>query len=882
MVPNGSTLNAGIWKWQDWRNRALSGGPGATASATRFVSGGLALNNPKVQKICRLVEAFLDGDPSAAKTLAILGKHGTGRSTLLMATAQELADRGHEEIYIVDDFARFEGTDLRHVLPLDRKSILLVDDADAQSAFRPVYNALGVIDMVAVGTFSKVRSATSFHHIGDGRDGPIPIADRPTREELDDLSEILNKISMTRSMQRRLDRCNIRSAYRILSGDPPPPELARRLVGLRFEGEPTELAVSILTWCGINDMLIPAPLLGRTLAAIIPENLMPWLQSRPVFDSEGESSALWIEDREVLRLANHQWREDHLFDYESYRDVILRDITALFNSIAPRKRAERLLARQLTRCTPPNLSPTVIDQSCQRLQECIQIEVDFSELLAWSASIPQGESQQLTDLRQDIRTGLTRGDPDLGALISFVVAQTDNRTHSANMAVGMSDDIGIEQWAEVIQLCEGQFGGLLGPYVFSTAIDFIKHHSDSSEILEFKNSAQIIATNLKRRGRADQRQWFRDALIRRLSELPIINAQYLMEMTTRCLMQRRYHLSMKKRWDPPNAGIAMVDDLRSEYEHLLACTDNKVDETTEAVLEALTMGSASDGKADHLWSKLVNLVEYQNPKQLPRVTEQAWLFVRDAWPRIGVSSCWMTAESLLTASCRSGQLEPAYVTEILQLMDAHGFRAQSAVLLLRLLAASAASTESTTAALATEILHAILDSDPQNGTLRATRGWEAYKSALSLSFNGTLSTVDGEEIIETTKDWRCASVVVGSLHRYPIEQRNVDLSNMVSKWRRHRNLHILLFSMCLENDALDLAEGLISDNWQNSANWSIQMARVYAARNSLNRARNIVRASAERSSRGSATVPVLVRVLNSNWPNVHRATNSRCGACSPR
>src|SRR5690349_22421342 len=178
-VAGGSSLGAGVWRWADWEDRVEAGAPGALAASTRLVLRGLTISRSINDAALSAARTFLNGDANR-RAITVLGKHGTGRSAFAIAVAKALSSEGFEEIYLVDDYLRFAQTDLADVLPPDRRSVLVVDDADVQSAFRPLYNAIGAIDVCALTTLANRRLANTYAALDSRPNKILELPGRPS------------------------------------------------------------------------------------------------------------------------------------------------------------------------------------------------------------------------------------------------------------------------------------------------------------------------------------------------------------------------------------------------------------------------------------------------------------------------------------------------------------------------------------------------------------------------------------------------------------------------------------------------------------------------------------------------------------------------------
>lgn len=831
-VVDGSTLDAGIWHWSSWREKALAFHlNSAGAHATRLLASGLALPRPESTLIAESAERFLNDDPHAPQTVALYGKHGTGRSTLMMAVAFELADKGFGDIFVADDYMRFAQTDLRRVLPTDRKSVLIIDDADLQGAVRPVYNCRGS-GILALGSFSRRRGATTFLGIGGRQYEPVTLADRPDAEQLGQLADVLQAPRLPKDRQNQLNRCNFRSAYRILKGEPPPLDLALQLVDLRFEGHDIELAVSLLTWCGTHDVLVPVSVLRRAVNTPVIEELEPWLQSRPIFDSAGEASAVWIEDQAVMNLAMSEWKKHHVVDKASFDWEIGRNIDAVLGVVNATKAPERVFTRQVIRIAEPQVAREAVERGFTTIVNCIHDEIDRGALLAWASAIPPGSDAAFAQLRDAVQDHILQTNPDFGAVIAFVTGESE-REMSDDAVATAAKMIPIEQWADVLELCQGRSGGVLGVPTFHTALNFIRRHPDAEEILKIKNSAQIIATRLIRDPQPGPRIWLRDLLIDQ-DRLSPADGKSLLALCERCIGQRRHRVTMQSKWDPPNADQNMVDSLRGEYMRLWETrAADRVDEVTDVVLTLLNSGRAAGGQAGTLWAALFKLARNYLPERVPHMVGPMWTFVRSAWETARVRDSSLAAQLLLRTDAVGGHLSPQTIREALQALDGDKFEP----LLVRLLGDSAwCAGDASVAQASICILRSSLESDPQRRADGISRGWESLLRAVNFEPRGALRAIDGHDMGRMID--ALPSEVIINVGAFPDTDREADLASMVRRWG-HKQA-ISLFSVCLSHNALRLAMDLVPNNWPDDRNWSIQMARLRALQGRLTDARKLL------------------------------------------
>lgn len=856
----GSTLGAGIWKWSDWHEKALANQLNSpTAKATQFLSTGNALARAESALLASSVERFLNGDTSVTRTHALWGKHGTGRSTVLMALGTMLAERGIENVYVVDDYARFAQTDLPRVMPSDQKSVILIDDADTQGAYRPVYTCQGHGYIIAIGAFSYYRSAASFMRIGGNQDSPISLSERPDEQQLKTLESLCSPGKLSHYRRKRLAFSNIRTAHRILKGDPPSIDLARSLAELRAAPN-VELPISILTWCGLNDIYVPASILVRLLQSALPEDLVPWLQTRPIFGRDGESAAVWIDDRDVLQLAVREWKKQHLVDDDSYRWVVRRDLKALLSAVDSSAVADRLLSRQLIRRAPKTEVSAVVEDCSLTLEKCLQHESDRGSLLAWSMCLPQGEFEHLNRLRTLIVDQTLATNPDFGATLAFVTAESERRRQPGDVSSEAGQLIPDEHWASILEMCEGRSGGVLGRHVLITVIDLLRQHSECRRLLSLRNSMQIIATFLVRTGNHGQRSWLRDLLVAEGHDLSSSSASFLMGVTKRCVMQGRYSVVLSPEWNPAKADAVMVEKLRNEYDNLLgASVFDRTEQVSEVVLALLTSGQLRVGEADQLWTQLVEFSLHFQPDSLISTVEAAWDFVWNTCDRDNLRSCSQTTRKLLTIESRMNYLDEDGLARLLRILD-DAQLSQNLFWdhLYRTVSAASSSQIVDTSKAAIDIFRGTLLRDATDRCRAIGEAWQRLISSIGFAPSNSLVSVDGRTIDEAADEERSPIVVVSNTFRYPEAERQSDLEAMVSRWKNHAGVTDTLYSQCISSNFPNTAAKLVPDNWENDATWSVQMARLFAIQGHLTKARRTL----ESNRKKGTAMPIFVANAN--------------------
>jgi hypothetical protein len=789
-----------------------------------------------------VAQSFLEGGTRSPRTISVVGKHGTGRSVLAMQLAETLWRQGHQHIYVADDVFRFSQTDLRDVLPADARSLLFIDDADVQDAVRPVYNALGAIEVCALGTFSKSRTADRFRALSRTPADLILLPDRPSSAEMDALKVLVPPGYVSKARQRIINRCNLRSVVRLFAGEPPPEALARRLMDLRYEDRSLGRAVTMLVQCGMHDILLPSSLLIRAIGEdLLPEELAPWLQSRPAFEVDGESSVVWVEDRHVLSLANRVWKDNHVLDENSYDDEVLQTLRLLVDAVDSGRRGDRMVLRQILRRAPRKLARSMAEQATPVIRDCLGREQDRGSLLAWLGSIPLDVSSR-DDLRAAVQSKVSETDVDVGALLSFV---TDEATRSAVTDVAYARDIAglasIERWADLLELFEGPRLDLLGSGALFATLELLRHHDDCWQILGIKNSTQILATHVTKEGAPAQRRWLRDALLDG-THLDVAHVQFLTELTKRCVMQVRHQVALDPRWDPPRSDHNVVKALSEEYDRLwLSKEGDRTGDVSARVEHLLRSQQGSIGRADHLWGQYLDFVEYYNRSQLSMSVAGALSFVLEKWPA-GYGNVRMALSRLLDVSQRSRMLTRDQLGAILEMLASCGFGGASHEdVLFRFFGAASLCEHPPVAVAAVAALRSMLDLAFQARIEAFDAAWPALVEAVGATFEGGLLSVRGADLEELPRRVIATSSVVSNLMRYPADTRRQDLEAMIVRFGNIPGNQIRLFVACLRLGELDLARTLLPKSWFNDANWSLLAARLLAAEGDLLTARQLVR-----------------------------------------
>ncbi len=850
VVAGGSSLGNGVWPWRQWRERVDAGAPGPLAEATRTVTGTGAIRRLSDIELERHVTEWLDSARGGATTVALRGRHGTGRSVAVAALGLALERAGVDAVFVVDDYLRFEATDLRLVLPSDRRSVLLIDDADLHRAYRPVYNAVGSIDVCAVGSFSFRAQAEAFAALASNASPRrvVALPDHPSQIEVGQLQAVIGAAAPRRTAIT--ERHNLRTVRRILLGDPPPDALARRLVSLRRDPAVAQIAGALM-WCGMREILVPSSLLVRFGGGPIPAELEPWLASRSVDDGI-ESLAYWIEDRAVLGLAERTWRDSGALDRSAYLEEMAGTLGAMLVRVDPERAGHRVVHRQVLRRSALSLATSLAETSAEVLLECVEREAaDRSALLAWANAVP-GQSTLHDRVRDCVTARIVASSPDVGALVAHLSELESGGDGGRHLAAipGLAT---LDQWAEVLELFDGR-NALLGAAAFRAAMDQLRAEPSGPELIALRNCGQILARNIIRDGRHLDRTWLRDVLLD-AEELRASHAQFLIEVTERCVMQERHRVGLDRRWRPASADLDDVRALEMEYDRLWAGRFGyRVDEVIERVQHVIE----GDALLDHLTFQLLAFTEHFDPGALPELTETSWQRTIDAIRRDGLRHCHGSTRKLLEMSMSTEPLSAPRVSALLRLLDDTGFDGVHPFAVIpSVLGAAVAVDDTEMSAISIATIRASLLPEPHERLAEVLKSWSALCTAAGVSGTGAFAALDWPSAIERGLFAFVPAILTRVFMRLPADSRALDLQRLIAQYgdsMRHRRQ---LVSCALLAEDVARARALVPPDAADHRQWLALLARLRVAEGDLAGARAILRDGAG-STEGRRQNPVAI------------------------
>ena len=838
-ITGGSSLGAGVWRWPDWEDRVRAGAPGVLAASTRLILDGRAISRNAGHDVIAMARDFLDGI-AERRAITVLGKHGTGRSTLAVATAKALSSEGYEDVYIVDDYLRFVQSDLVDLLPAGRRSMLVIDDADIQSAFRPLYNAIGVVDICALTTVASPRLARTYAALDSRPSEVVTLPGRPDGGEIESLREVTSGPRLGRRRERLLERYNIRSVFRILDGDGPPEELARRLAQLRYEDRATALAMSILSKCGEHDIAMPSTLLTRAMGEGLPEALVSWLQTRPLLGGNDEAQAIWIEDHEVLALGERLWRSEYVLDDGIYVQEVRDVLERLLGAVIPSNLGDRLVGRQFLKRSPVPTAIHLANALTDKVVECIAEEADRASVLAWQAAIPSHGVIEGERIRRSVIQQFERVEPDFGTLIAFLLETSDKSRLTDDDITILAGMASIDQWAKVLELFEGEPGKALTNATLHVVLDCIRACSDAEQVVTIRNSAQILGGTVADRGLHYHRTWLRDAFLAadrlRLSHLP-----FLLRVTKRCVMQGRHHLTLDEKWNPPSATEGDVSALALEYNRLLEARGaDRVNEVTARALSSITDLTTTPAVRDQAWGQVIEFTDYYNRSQLETVCRGALAFCLDVWTSTGLSSCHEALVKVLQKTFRARVVTADTISKLLRLAKDPGFGAlYPGTVIFPLLEAAVVCEEDDVRLAAISALRAAGRACAGVDDADFDEAWRQFSNLFS-DESDTYSLI-GDLDFNSDRTAIVSNVAaLRTLQMWPEAQRDAHLRLLVERWGQDRGWRPRIFSACLTAAKLDLARSVIPEDWIESSSWRFDVARLNAAQGDLQAARRLL------------------------------------------
>lgn len=839
VIAGGSTLGSGVWKWTTWQDRVQKGAPGSLAASTRLVAGGRFIKREVYHEALDAARAYLTGK-SSRRSIVVYGKHGTGRSMVAMAAIQALSQDGFEHLYVVDDYLRFSQTDLSTVIPKNVRSLVVIDDADLQSALRPLYNAVGSVDICALVTVAHPRSAGSFAALDSHPNSTLNLPGRPTADEIELLRAAVAGPPVSKRHERNLGQYNIRSVSRVLAGDGPPMELAQRLIDLRYEDRVSAAAISVLSKCGERSITVPSELLFRVIGEYIPEALSPWLQTRPLYGEDAVSQAVWIEDFEVLTLSERLWRTEYVLDWSVYEQELRDTLGRVYEAVSPANPGDRLVARQLLKRSRPSTVVPVANAHVEKIVACILEEKNRASLLAWRSALPATGVNEKDRVHNAFLQQLALQEPDFGALVAILMDLASDATIDDDDLSAVADSAGINLWASVLELFEGRRGEALGIAAFRLLLDCVSRHDDAREILHLYNSAQILGNTVPKQGLHYHRKWLRDSYLQ-TDPFRLSFVTYLLEVSQRCVMQDRHRIALDPRWYPPTASQDDVAALQAAYDRqVLAKGENRVEEVIERTISVLTDATQNRGARDHAWSQVIGFAEYHERSKLNLLCLQALEFGVDAWASNDLQHGHIALSKALRLNRRTQLVTMDQLRVLVLLAAQQGFgTVLPSTVIFPLLHAAAESDVDDVRAVARRTIrslrHAIIEKDKAN----FEHAWMEFASrldpAVATGDSGSVSAgFDSAHAVHQSD-----SAAIGSFAAWPAEERSGYLEFLTEQYTNPTVMNSTLFSSCITFERLDLAERLIPAGWEAIPEWVLDVARFKAVKGDLTAARQL-------------------------------------------